>query len=348
MPIRFLESLAEPPGGARFYLWGDSLRERESQAHSQAGDQGIVLWTPEPGNDPEFSAVWERANHKPSPWFLGKVTLDWQRPYIMGVLNITPDSFSDGGMFDELPKAVEQALEMIKGGADLIDVGGESTRPGARPISVEEELRRVIPVIEELREFTDAPISIDTNKAAVAEEALKAGANIINDISAGADPQMFSVLAQHSCPVILMHRQGTPETMQQEPHYNYVVDEVYEFLAQRIETAQAAGIARKRISIDPGIGFGKTVAHNLELLRRLGEFRSLGCPILIGTSRKSFIGKVLGLNEPKHRVWGTAATTALALAQGAHIFRVHDVAMMTQVIRMAQAVLEIPPREREQ
>jgi dihydropteroate synthase len=338
MPIRLLESLAEPPGGARFYLWGDSLRAKESQAHV-AKDQGIVLWTSEPERDPELRAVWERACHKPSPWSLGKVTLDWQRPYIMGVLNITPDSFSDGGMFDELPKAVEQALEMLKGGADLIDVGGESTRPGAQRISAAEELRRVIPVIEELREFTEAPISIDTNKAIVAEEALKAGANIINDISAGADPQMFPVLAQHHCPVILMHMQGIPGTMQQKPHYDYVVDEVYEFLAQRIESAQAAGIARERISIDPGIGFGKTVEHNLQLLRRLGEFRSLGCPILIGTSRKSFIGKVLELNEPKHRVWGTAATTALALAQGARIFRVHDVAMMTQVIRMAQAVL---------
>ena len=339
MPIRLLESLSEPPGGSRFYIWGDSLHERESQVHALAKDQGIVLWTPDPDKDPALHTVWERAHHKPSPWSLGKITLDWQRPYIMGVLNITPDSFSDGGMFDELPKAVEQALEMLKGGADLIDVGGESTRPGAPSVSTEEELRRVIPVIEELREFTDAPISIDTNKAVVAEEALKVGANIINDISAGADPQMFAVLAQHNCPVILMHRQGTPGTMQQEPHYHYVVDEVYEFLAQRVESAQAAGIARERISIDPGIGFGKTVEHNLELLRRLGEFRSLGCPILIGTSRKSFIGKVLGLNEPKHRVWGTAATMALALAQGAHIFRVHDVAMMTQVIRMAQAVL---------
>ncbi len=339
MPIRLLESFAKPPGGAQFYVWGDSLQGRESQRHAQAKDQGIILWTPELDQDPALLAVWERAQHKPSSWTLGKVTLDWQRPYVMGVLNVTPDSFSDGGMFDELPKAVEQALEMIKGGADIIDIGGESTRPGAKPISIEEEVRRVIPVVEELREFTDAPISVDTTKALVAEEALNAGASIINDISAGADPKMFPVLAQHGCPVILMHMQGTPDTMQQEPHYDYVVDEVYEFLAQRIEKAQAAGIARERISIDPGIGFGKTVAHNLELLRRLGEFRSLGCPILIGTSRKSFIGKVLGQNEPKHRVWGTAATTALALAQGAHIFRVHDVVMMTQVIRMAQAVL---------
>ncbi len=267
MPIRLLESLSEPPGGARFYIWGDSLHERESQVYALVKDQGIVLWTPEPESDPELREVWERALYKPSPWSLGKETLDWQRPYIMGVLNITPDSFSDGGMFDELPKAVEQALEMLKGGADLIDVGGESTRPGAPSVSIEEELRRVIPVIEELREFTDAPISIDTNKAVVAEEALKAGANIINDISAGADPLMFAVLAQHNCPVILMHKQGTPGTMQQEPHYDYVVDEVYEFLAQRVKSAQAAGIARERISIDPGIGFGKTLEHNLELFR---------------------------------------------------------------------------------
>jgi len=265
----------------------------------------------------------------------------------MGVLNVTPDSFSDGGKFLSIDLAVEHAREMARAGADIIDVGGESTRPGAAPVSAEEEVRRVLPVIERLR---DLVVSVDTTKASVAERALEAGARIINDISAlRFDPLMVEVACNAGAGVVLMHMQGTPQTMQQDPQYDDVVAEVRSFLAERIVFAESHGLKKSQIAVDPGIGFGKTVAHNLQILARLDEFSSLGCPLLVGTSRKSFIGKLLAARKagPGHeplrdktdgRLWGTAATVAWAVAQGAGIMRVHDVAEMTDVIRMVEAV----------
>jgi dihydropteroate synthase len=267
---------------------------------------------------------------------------DATRTLVMGVLNVTPDSFSDGGEFLDVDRAVEHAREMSQAGADIIDVGGESTRPGAELVSVEEELRRVLPAIERLR---DLVVSVDTTKASVAEKALAAGARIVNDISAlRFDPRMADVVRDAGAGVVLMHMQGTPQTMQQAPHYGDVVTEVRTFLAERIAFAESCGLKKSQIAVDPGIGFGKTVEHNLQLLARLGEFGSLGCPLLVGTSRKSFIGKVLAPpraapgREANGRLWGTAATVAWAVAQGARVVRVHDVSEMTDVVRMVEAV----------
>ena len=261
-------------------------------------------------------------------------------PLLMGVLNVTPDSFSDGGEYLESSAAVDRGLEMVAEGADIIDVGGESTRPGSEGVWADEQVSRVVPVIQELASQTDKPISIDTSSSAVARQALAAGAKIVNDISAGrADEQMFELLAEVGSPVVLMHMLGSPVDMQIEPHYEDVVGEITAFLARVIEKAIAAGVHRDRIIIDPGIGFGKTVEHNLEILRRLAEFHPLGRPILLGTSRKRFIGRILDQDIPKDRVWGTAATVALAVAGGAHILRVHDVAQMRQAVDMAYAIV---------
>lgn len=260
----------------------------------------------------------------------------------MGVLNVTPDSFSDGGKFLDVDRAVTHAREMARAGADIIDVGGESSRPGAAPVSAEEELRRVLPVIECLR---DLIVSVDTIKSAVARKALAAGARIINDISAlRFDPQMVDVVRDAGAGVVLMHMQGTPQTMQQGPRYKDVVVEVSSFLRERIMFAEAQGLKKTQIAVDPGIGFGKTVEDNLRLLACLDEFSSLGCPLLVGTSRKSFIGKVLAplgagtAREASGRLWGTAGTVAWAVAQGARILRVHDVAEMSDVVRMMEAI----------
>jgi len=260
----------------------------------------------------------------------------------MGVLNVTPDSFSDEGRFLDVDRAVAHARDMAKAGADIIDVGGESTRPGATPLSTDEELRRVLPVIGRLR---DLVISVDTTKAAVAEKALATGARIVNDISAlQFDPRMVEVVRDTGAGVVLMHMQGTPRTMQQKPHYDDVVAEVISFLTGRIAFAEAQGLKKIQIAVDPGIGFGKTVADNLRLLAHLEEFSSLGCPVLVGTSRKSFISKVLvpvgagPAREANGRLWGTAATVAWAVAHGARILRVHDVAEMSDVVRMVEAV----------
>ena len=262
----------------------------------------------------------------------------------MGVLNVTPDSFSDGGRFLGADLAVEHAREMARAGADVIDVGGESTRPGAAPVSVEEEMLRVLPVIELLR---DLVVSVDTTKATVAEQALAAGARIVNDISAlRFDSRMVEVVRDAGAGVVLMHMQGTPQTMQQRPRYEDVVVDVRTFLAERIEFGELHGLKKSQIAVDPGIGFGKTVAHNLQLLARLSEFGSLGCALLIGPSRKSFIGRVLGRDpdpgragETAERLWGTAATVAWAVAQGARVVRVHDVVEMADVVRMVEAVM---------
>ncbi len=260
----------------------------------------------------------------------------------MGVLNVTPDSFSDGGNFVDVNTAVERARKMAGTGADIIDIGGESTRPGATPVGAEEELRRVVPVVERLR---DLVVSVDTTKSVVAERALAAGARIVNDISAlRSDTRMIDVVRDTGAGVVLMHMQGTPQTMQQGPRYDDVVAEVTSFLAERIAFALSQGLKKSQIAVDPGIGFGKTVEHNLQLLARLGEFGSLGCPVVVGTSRKSFLGKVLAATgarragEADARLWGTAATVAWAVAQGARVVRVHDVVEMTDVVRMVEAI----------
>jgi dihydropteroate synthase len=266
---------------------------------------------------------------------LGKRTL------VMGILNVTPDSFSDGGRFFALERAVEHARRLTAEGADILDIGGESSRPGAQPVPEEEELRRVVPVIRAIRQESAVPISVDTYKAAVAEAALEAGANIVNDISAlRFDPRMVTVVARARVPVVLMHMLGEPRTMQQNPVYTDVVREIKEFLAERIAFARAHGI--ERILIDPGIGFGKTVEHNIEILRRLGELQGLGCPLLIGTSRKSFIGRLGSTTAeplPIHeRLEGTIASTVIAVLNGAQIVRVHDVASMKRALAIVDAV----------
>ncbi len=258
---------------------------------------------------------------------------------LMGIVNVTPDSFSDGGRFLEPERAIEHALGLVRDGADLLDVGGESTRPGARAVSVEEELERVTPVLEGLRD-SEVPISIDTSKAKVAESALDSGAEIVNDVTAlRSDPDLAAVCAQRGCGVVLMHMQGTPRTMQESPAYADVVDDVRRFLEERIEFASAAGIDAERVWVDPGIGFGKTTEHNLELLRRLGELRELGRPIVVGTSRKSFIGRLTG-REVEDRLGGTIASSVLALRAGADVLRVHDVAEVRQAVIVAEAIRE--------
>src|SRR5436190_336300 len=258
---------------------------------------------------------------------------------LMGIVNVTPDSFSDGGLFLEPGRAIDHARELVRDGADLLDIGGESTRPGARGVSAEEELGRVAPVLAGL-EGIGVPISIDTSKAAVAEAALDAGAESVNDVTAlRLDPELAGLCAERGCGVLLRHMQGTPRTMQESPEYDDVVDDVRAFLAERIEFAIGEGIAEERIWVDPGIGFGKTLDHNLELLRRLGELRSLGRPIVVGTSRKSFIGKLTG-REVGDRLGGTIASSVLALRAGADVLRVHDVAEVRQGMQVAEAILE--------
>lgn len=258
----------------------------------------------------------------------------------MGVLNVTPDSFSDGGLFLDPSNALRQAERMAEEGADILDVGGESTRPGADPLPPEEELARILPVIRAVAARLPVPISVDTYKARVAREAIQTGAVMVNDISALMfDPEMAPTVAALQVPVCLMHIKGTPKNMQQNPTYDDVVTEVRDWLRERAAAARAAGVAEEDIIIDPGFGFGKTVEHNLEILRRLREFTTLGYPLLIGTSRKSTIGKVLGDLPPHERLEGTAATVALSIANGASIVRVHDVKEMARVARMADAVV---------
>ncbi len=270
----------------------------------------------------------------------GKHTLDLRKKtHVMGVLNITPDSFSDGGEFMDRDKAVAHALRMVEDGADIIDIGGESTRPGAKPLSEQEELERVIPVIEAVSKKTKTPISIDTFKYEIAKRALDAGASMINDISGlRSDKRMASLAAEYKVPVVIMHMQGTPQNMQENPKYKSVVGEILAFLREQSDRAEAAGVKRDMIIVDPGIGFGKTVEHNLTIMKNLSEFCSLGLPIAIGTSRKSFIGKTLDL-EVGERLEGTAATVALAISQGANIVRVHDVKEMVRVTRMTDAMI---------
>jgi dihydropteroate synthase len=257
---------------------------------------------------------------------------------IMGVLNVTPDSFSDGGLFLDRGPAVARGRALAAAGADIVDVGGESTRPGAEAVSGEIERERTAPVVEALAS-EGIELSIDTSKVAVAEAALDAGAGMVNDITAlRADPELASLCAERDCEVVLMHMQGTPRTMQENPTYDDVVDDVGAFLSERIEVAVGAGIAEERIWVDPGIGFGKTTEHNLELLRRLGELRELGQPIVIGTSRKSFLGRITG-REVGDRLGGTIASNVLALAGGADMLRVHDVAEVAEATAVAEVII---------
>jgi dihydropteroate synthase len=263
---------------------------------------------------------------------------------LMGIVNVTPDSFSDGGRFLQAEAAIAHGLQLIGEGAQIVDVGGESTRPGAEPVSATEELRRVRPVIEGIAAADSGPtraqISIDTSKASVAEAALDAGATLVNDVTAlRADPRMAGLLAQSGAECCLMHMLGEPRTMQHEPRYDDVVDDVKAFLLARMEIAIGEGIAEDRVLLDPGIGFGKTVAHNLELLRRLDELTELGRPVVIGTSRKSFLGRLAGVPEGSQRLAGTLATNVLALERGARVFRVHDVAPAREALAVAAATL---------
>jgi dihydropteroate synthase len=257
---------------------------------------------------------------------------------VMGILNVTPDSFSDGGQFFDPGKAVEHGLQMAADGAAIIDVGGESTRPGSDSVSVDEQIRRVIPVIEALCEETDMPVSIDTYKYEVAQAALDAGAAIINDITALSDERVGELAAGRRVPVVLMHMQGTPATMQIEPKYDDVVGEVLEFLLDRAKRAEKFGIPKDMIFIDPGIGFGKTTEHNLSLLRDIDKFVATGYRVLVGTSRKRFIGQITGKEKPAERIFGTAATVALCVAAGVSIVRVHDVAEMVDVVAVAHKI----------
>jgi dihydropteroate synthase len=257
---------------------------------------------------------------------------------LMGVVNVTPDSFSDGGLFLDPEAAVAHGRELAEAGAEVLDVGGESTRPGAEPVAAEEELRRVVPVIDGLSGL-GCQVSVDTSKAAVAEAALGAGATIVNDVTAlRGDVAMAPLCAERGATVVLMHMLGEPRTMQRDPRYDDVVADVKAFLAERLEAAVAAGIDEERVWLDPGIGFGKTGAHNIELLRRLGELRELGRPLVVGTSRKSFIGKVDG-SPADQRLGGTIASSVLAAAGGADVLRVHDVAEVRQALTVAAAIL---------
>lgn len=258
---------------------------------------------------------------------------------VMGILNVTPDSFSDGGCFDHIEKAMDHAREMIQQGARMIDIGGESTRPGAAEVSEAEELERTIPVVERLRREWDGLISIDTKKAGVAAAAILAGVDIVNDVSGlTADPEMVSVCAKSDCGLVVMHMQGMPETMQENPNYHEVVREIRAFFEERLATLTAAGIARERICFDPGIGFGKTLDHNLTLLKHLDQLAPDGQPLLLGVSRKSFFAKLIDAQQPTQRDAATAAVTALARQQGVMLHRVHDVKGNLDALRVCEGV----------
>ena len=291
----------------------------------------------------------EQTTTKVSPWQIRDHRFDWgSRTYLMGVLNVTPDSFSDGGEFDSVEAAIAQAKHLVESNMDILDIGGQSARPGAKPTTLAEECDRVLPIIQAVRTSShdwlrNIPISIDTTRAEVARQALTAGADIINDISGGTyEPDIFKVAAEFDAPLILMHLRGTPETMQQMTDYKDLMDEIVTFLATQLDLAVEAGVSPQKLAVDPGIGFAKTGEQNLTILRELEKMQALGCPILVGTSRKSFIGKLLNQPEAKARVWGTAATCDCAIAHGADILRVHDAPQMRDVCRMADALWRKP------
>jgi dihydropteroate synthase len=262
-----------------------------------------------------------------------------ERPLLMGIVNVTPDSFSDGGSYFDCEAAVAHAIRLVEEGADLLDIGAESTRPGAVPIDAREELRRLIPVVTRVAKAVSVPISVDTSKACVAKAAIEAGAAIVNDVAAlRGDPAMVDVVAQAEAGLVLMHMRGSPLTMQETPQYHDVVEDVAAFLLERAQHAIERGVARNRIILDPGIGFGKVLVQNLDLLAHLPRFTQLGYPLLVGPSRKSFIGQLTG-QPVQDRAWGTAAVVALAVEQGAQILRVHDVAAMRDVVQVASAIV---------
>lgn len=276
-----------------------------------------------------------------------KAVLEWPKGrldfssgcLVMGILNVTPDSFSDGGQFLDCDRAVEHGLEMAAQGAAIIDIGGESTRPGSRPVPLVEQIQRVIPVIQALAAKVNIPISIDTHDVEVALAAVDAGAAVLNDITALADERLAQFAAKQGIPVVLMHMQGTPATMQTEPHYEDVVADVRDFLVARAERAERFGIPREHLFIDPGIGFGKALQHNLLLLKNLDRFVDTGYRVLVGTSRKRFLGSLTGKENPADRVFGTAATVALSVAAGASIVRVHDVDAALDVVKVTDAII---------
>ncbi|NUQ00408.1 MAG: dihydropteroate synthase [Armatimonadetes bacterium] len=262
-----------------------------------------------------------------------------ERTYVMGVINLTPDSFSGDGLRGDAAAALQQARRFVAEGADILDIGGESTRPGAAEVGGQAEIDRVAPAISAIAAELEVPISIDTRHADVAAAALAAGATMVNDVTGlQGDPAMAGVVAKAGVPVVLQHIQGTPQNMQQNPEYEDVVEDVWAGLRERLRLAEAAGIAREQCIIDPGIGFGKKLEHNLRLFRRLGELRTLGCPILVGPSRKSFIGRLLG-TEAQHGIEGTAAAVAICIAHGADLVRVHDVGAMVRVVKVADALV---------
>ena len=296
--------------------------------------------SPLPGEAP-----WVERPEHPIALPCGRVLSAARRPLVMGILNVTPDSFADGGRFLGLAQAVEHARAMCDEGADIIDIGGESTRPGSEDVPADEELRRVIPVIKELAAQMAVPISIDTQKAQVAAAALEEGAQIINDVSAlRTDPAMAPLAARTGAPVVLMHMQGRPRTMQKEPAYGEVVGEVLAWLRERVAYAVSAGIPLQKLVVDPGFGFGKRVEHNLELLRRLHCLHALGLPVMVGTSRKAMLGRILGAPDsgsgpgPLDRLNGTLATVACAVMAGCHVVRVHDVRPALEVVKVCEAV----------
>jgi len=262
-----------------------------------------------------------------------------QKTYIMGILNVTPDSFSDGGQYFDKSTAIKRAIQMVEDGADIIDIGGESTRPGSQPLAIEEELRRTLPVIEALTKEINAPISIDTYKSEVAKRALDAGAAMVNDISGlRFDPEMPKVVSAYKVPVVIMHIKGLPRDMQKNPVYEALIPEIMDYLRESIKSAKESGIAEDMIIIDPGIGFGKTFEHNLEIIHNLYNFTLLEKPVLVGLSRKAFIGKILGDVPAGERLEGTAAAIAISIINGANIIRVHDVKEMVKVAKVANAV----------
>jgi dihydropteroate synthase len=273
-----------------------------------------------------------------SQFFCGKFQLDMTRPQVMGIVNVTPDSFSDGGKYSSVDLAVEHALQLIAEGADILDIGGESTRPGADPVGLEEELRRVIPVIEALSKVTTVPISIDTYKPEVMRAAIDAGADIVNDICALREDGALEIVANSNAGVCLMHMQGIPQTMQINPQYTDVVSEVKQFLADRVEACLAHGIARERIMLDPGFGFGKTTAHNVTLIQHLDSFVELGFPLLVGLSRKSVLGRIAGGDE-QQRLHAGLAASVISVMKGAKIVRVHDVKATVDALKVVAAVM---------
>ena len=290
----------------------------------------------------DLTQATEAPSSLPSPigWKLRGQSLIWgQRTYLMGILNVTPDSFSDGGLFNSVSAALAQAQCLANARIDILDIGGQSTRPQALEVSLDIEMERVIPVIQAIRQQLSIPISVDTTRAAVAAAAIAAGADLVNDVSGGTyDPAMLPTVARLGVPIVLMHLRGNSQTMQQLTTYTDLIGEIYQVLEQRVEAAVAAGVARELIAIDPGIGFAKTAAQNIEILRQLSRFRSLGCPLLVGPSRKQFIGYVLDQPQPQDRIWGTAAACCAAISGGADLIRIHDGAPMWQVCRMADAI----------